>query len=245
MSDRQPVLAILLPPSEGKAPGGDGPAWMPASGTFASLAPQRKAIVRALTRAKGGDQKLLGVGGPHLERGRAANLALAKGAPTMTAAQRYTGVVYDHAGLASLDATARARAAEAIVVLSGLLGVSGIDDPVPDYRLKMGARLEPMGTLARWWKPKLSKALNEWLAGKVVVDLLPNDHSAAWTPAPARYAAHHRVTFVEASDSKAGVVVGHDAKAAKGLLVRHLLEAGGDPAEALSTFEHDRFALRF
>ena len=245
MAARTPALAILLPPSEGKAAGGDGPAWVPASGRFASLGPQRTAVVKALTKAKGGDQKLLGVGGTHLARGRAANAALATGAPTMPASARYTGVVYDHVDLASLRPSARKVAAESIVVLSGLLGVCGIDDPVPDYRLKMGARLAPMGTMARWWRPTLSAALNEWLRGRVVIDLLPNDHATAWTPETAGYAAHLQVSFVEANGSNAGVVVGHDAKAAKGLLVRHLLERGGNAEHALASFSHDRFALRY
>ena len=245
MAARTRALAILLPPSEGKAAGGDGPGWVPASGRFAALGPQRTAVVKALAKAKGGDQKLLGVGGNHLARGRAANTALAKGAPTMPASARYTGVVYDHIDLASLRPSARKAATESIVVFSGLLGVCGIDDPIPDYRLKMGARLAPMGIMARWWKPTLSAALNEWLRGRVVIDLLPNDHATAWSPEPANYAAHVRVSFVEGSGSNAGAVIGHDAKAAKGLLVRHLLERGGDAERALASFEHDRFALRY
>ena len=47
------------------------------------------------------------------------------------------------------------------------------------------------------------------------------------------------VAFVE----KSGKVAGHDAKAAKGLLVRHLLESRGDPEKALKSWKHPRFRL--
>ena len=235
------ALAVLLPPSEGKAAGGTGAGWSPASGTFAALAPRRAELAAALAAAGGGSAALLGVGGAHLARAQAANAALV-GAPTLPAARRYTGVVHDHLGLASLPTPARKRAAAALVIVSGLLGLAGVDDPTPDYRLKMGARLAPFGTLSRWWRPALSEVLNDHLAGRLVVDLLPGEHAAAWEPAPQRYKLV-RVAFVERS-GRSGMVVGHDAKAAKGMLVRHLLLAGGSPLAALASFEHERFALR-
>jgi uncharacterized protein len=236
-------LVILLPPSEGKAIGGDGPGWDPADGVFgASLADARRQVVRALTRAKGGDEKLLGVGGQHLTRAQSANRSLL-GAPTRAAGERYTGVVWDHLDLATLSPAARARASAAIVVVSGLLGAVAVDDPTPDYRLKMGASLTPLGKVSTWWREQLSLVLNDHLADRYVVDLLPQEHRAAWVPSPERYAGFARVTFVEKSGGTKGAVVGHDAKAAKGLLARHLLTARSKPATALSSWTHDRFAL--
>jgi uncharacterized protein len=110
---------------------------------------------------------------------------------------------------------------------------------VPEYRLKMGASLAPLGRLASWWRPRLSPVLNRRLARADVVDLLPQEHAAAWEPAPRRYASLHRVRFRDA----AGVVAGHDAKAAKGLLARHLLTSGLPVDEALASFAHPRFVL--
>ncbi len=243
MTDGCSSVTILLPPSEGKAPGGDGDGWKAEDGVFgAALGGQRAKLVRRLAKARGGDTKLLGVGGAHLERARAANASLA-GAATLPAGARYTGVVYDHLSLATLPPAARQRASESIVVISGLLGAVAIDDPVPDYRLKMGARLSPFGTLSRWWKPVLSKALNAHLADREVIDLLPNDHAGAWTPDVDRCQSFYRVRFVERSGARA--VAGHEAKAAKGQLVRHLLVVGGDPLVAMSSFEHDRFKVEF
>jgi len=235
----RPPLVVLLPPSEGKAPGGAGPAWAPAAGRFgARLADARAEVAAALSRVGGGDERLLGVGGRHLERAVAANRSLV-GAPTTTAAQRYRGVVFDHVDVATLGPAARRRAARSVVVVSGLLGLVALDDPVPDYRLKMGARLAPFGVLARWWRPRLSPVLAEHLRGAVVVDLLPAEHAAAWDRAAATWRVLYRVRFVERS----GRAAGHDAKAAKGLLVRELLGTDRRAAASLEAFTHERFTL--
>lgn len=239
-SRRAAPLAILLPPSEGKAEGGRTPRWKVGSGSFGSaLKSSRSEVVSALTAAKGGDATLLGVNGKHLARAQEANREL-EGAPTLLACERYTGVVWGHLSPSTLSAKARTRAAESVVVVSGLLGLVGFDDPVPDYRVKMGASLKPMGKLSTWWRDPLSKALNEWAAGRVVIDLLPNEHRAAWIPDDG-LREHVVVTFVE----KSGKVAGHDAKAAKGLLARHLLESSGDPMTALASWTHPRFHLTY
>lgn len=225
---------LLLPPSEGKAPGG-GPRYRPGSGAFGrALRPAREEVIAALGDAGGGDERLLGVGGRHLERALEANRLVATGrARSLPAAARYTGVVHDHAGLRDHADDGR------IVIVSALLGLVAPGDPVPEYRLKMGASLPPLGRLAAWWRPRLSPVLNRRLAGADVVDLLPQEHAAAWEPTPRRYASLHRVRFRDA----AGGVGGHDAKAAKGLLVRHLLATDAPVDEALASFAHPRYAI--
>lgn len=237
MGHDDPVLAVLLPPSEGKAPDGDGPAWDPAAGVFGPrLGPARRTVAAALRRAGGGDAKLLGVQGAALDRARAANRAVI-GAPTLPAWQRYTGVVWDHLDVAGLDRRARTRAAKAIVVVSGLAGLVALDDPLPDHRLKLSVRLGALGRVDAFWREELSAALNDHLARRTVVDLLPGEHAAAWTPDPARYRLL-RVRFVEAG----GRVGGHTAKAAKGLLARALVESG-DADAVLGGWRHEAFTL--
>ncbi len=226
---------ILLPPSEGKLPGGGG-RFRAGAGSFGpALRVARTEVIAALAAAEGGSQALLGVSGRHLDQSLAANRLVAAGrAPALPAVQRYTGVVHGHAGLADLP-----DIADRVVLFSGLLGLVGPDDPVPDYRLKMGASLPPLGRLASWWRPRLSPVLNRRLRGAAVVDLLPQEHAAAWEPAPRRYASLHRVRFRDA-DGAAG---GHDAKAAKGLLSRHLLLSDAPVDEALAAFRHPRFTV--
>ena len=138
-----PDFALLLPPSEGKAPGGGAPGWDPASGRFgAELGPQRAAVARALARARGGDQKLLGVKGEELARAKDANSSLLDGAATLPAWERFTGVVWEHLlGSGRLGApddplpkAARRQAASSVLVISALTGLTAWDDPVPDFR---------------------------------------------------------------------------------------------------------------
>lgn len=234
-------LAILLPPSEGKAPGGSG-VWRAGSGRFGrQLGAPRREVVASLAAVKGGDARLLGVSGSHLERARAINRTL-EGAPTMAAHERYTGVVWDHLSVGTLSARARTRAIESVVVLSGLLGLVGLEDRIPDYKLKMGASLPGLGKLSTWWRPHLSPVLDAWLDDdRIIIDLLPKEHRAAWSPEASFGERHISVDFV----SPTGRSVGHDAKAAKGLLARHLLESKESPEKALRTFRHPQFGLRF
>lgn len=233
-------LSLLLPPSEGKAGGGRG-RWDPASGTaaFRGLADRREQVARALAAIGGGDEKLLGVGGAHLARAQSANATLL-GAPVRKAGERYTGVVWDHLGLDSLPEPARKRAHGAVAVVSGLMGVVGVDDPVPDYRLKMGVSLAPMGKLSTWWRPAVSETIGRWAKRRFVVDLLPLEHRATFEPAGLRGVS---VAFVERAGGGAGRVVGHDAKAAKGRLARHVLCSELHPLDALESWTDERFAL--
>jgi cytoplasmic iron level regulating protein YaaA (DUF328/UPF0246 family) len=223
---------LLLPPSEGKADGGTlsraNAGWDPSAGTFGTLSPRRTELIALLAESRGGDEQLLGVTGEHLARAQSANSSLL-GAPTLPAWQRYTGVVWDHLDAATLSAAAR----RSIVVVSGLLGLVRGDDPTPDYRLKMSANLG-VGKLSTWWRPDLSHTLNSTARSKVVIDLLPQEHRAAWTP-------DSRVEGVSVSLlDPSGKPGGHFAKAAKGELARALLIDG---LQVLDTWRHDQFEL--
>jgi uncharacterized protein len=239
-------LTVLLPPSEGKAtddqttPGTGSPTpapgWSPELGVFGpTLEARRATVVEALLACDGGDGKLLGVTGRHLDRAQGANRSLL-GAPTMPAWQRYTGVVWEHLAASSLTAQQR----RSIVVVSGLLGLVRGDDPIPDYRLKMGAMLPPVGKLSRWWSEPITHALDAATRRRFVIDLLPAEHRAALVPGLAgTRLAGVSVTMRERS----GASGGHAAKAAKGRLAHHLLTHAGEPAEALASWTDERFVL--
>jgi len=240
-------MIILLPPSEGKAEGGTPrTAWNPGSGLLGKgLGAMRTDVARALAAVKGGDQKLLGVKGDVLEHARAANRALV-GGPTLPAWQRYTGVVWDHLDLASMPATARRTALAAVFVPSAVMGLVRADDPVPGYKLKMGASIAPIGKVTRFWKEALTAELQKLSARHVVVDLLPQEHAGAfdWT-------AIDNVVRVDLVSKNGGVVGGHNAKAAKGLLSRHILDnvkvSSADAwaiRKAVSSFRHAEYGAR-
>lgn len=214
------MLYVLVPPSEGKAEGGTG-RWKPASGAFGRrLGRPRAEVVEALGRTTLTAAKL-GATGALLERVLTANAAVAAGrARALPAHQRYTGVVWEHLGAPTLDEEQRAR----ILVPSAILGLATADDPVPDHRTKLDVSLDGIGRLDRYWRPHLTDALLErTTAHDTIVELLPNEHRRALDLD--RVATRRRLvrTTVEG-------VSGHDAKAVKGALARHLLVTDGDAA---------------
>src|SRR4029079_10141284 len=109
MATRLPL--ILLPPSEGKAPGGEGPPWKRGSLSI-DLDTERARVIRALDAAMRSNEasraKLLDVKGKALAAATAADRAVAK-ATTLPAIERYTGVLYDAIDHRSLSATHRRR----------------------------------------------------------------------------------------------------------------------------------------
>jgi cytoplasmic iron level regulating protein YaaA (DUF328/UPF0246 family) len=222
---------LLLPPSEGKAAGGSSrrTGWVPDTGAFGSrLSECRVQVIEALAAAGGGDEKLLGVKGEHLLRAQSANASLI-GAATLPAWQRYTGVVWDHLDPATLPQAAHKQ----IVVVSGLLGLVRGDDPIPDYRLKMGANLRPLGKLSTWWREDLSTEVRRAGRRRFVVDLLPQEHRAAVDIAGLDGVS---LTLVDPT----GKPGGHFAKAAKGELARAILVDGLD---VLDDWRHAQFDL--
>ncbi len=233
-----PAPLVLLPPSEGKAGGGSGTPWAP--GTMAvDLDTQREHAIAALLRAMRQNQaaraKLLGVKGDALAAATEANRGLRE-APTMPAIERYTGVLYDALDVASLRATQRRRLDRSVLIVSGLWGLVAPSDPIPDYKLKMGASLPRLGRLSTWWRGPISAQLDELSRGRTVWNLLPNEHAAAW--ASTGEAIQHTVRFLERRPNGSLVAVSHWNKLLKGALVRHLLDEPATTPDSLVDWEH-------
>jgi uncharacterized protein len=218
-------VRILLPPSEGKATGGYGPPVELRELSFPSLTPVRKRVLSALTAlCKGPGETAMDVLelAPGLADAVAGNRLLRR-APTLTAAELYTGVLYDNLALATLDEEARKRAAERIWIFSGLWGVLGLDDRVPRYRLAMGVRLPPLGGLASVWRPALNKVLRP---EGLVVDMRSAPYAAAWkVPSAGVRVVQEKIVNGVPKRS----VVSHMAKATRGAVARTLVETGVDP----------------
>ena len=231
---------ILLPPSEGKAPGGRGEPWEP--GTMAvDLDEHRSELITALQRAMRGSAaargKLLGVKGDALDAATAANRSLLD-APTAPAIDRYTGVLYGELDAASLPAAARRRLGRSVLIFSGLWGLVAPDDPIPDYKLKMGASLGRAGRLSTRWREPLTCALTDVARGRVVWNLLPGEHDAAWRPEDVPLRDHYTVRFLERRPDGSLRAVSHWNKLLKGALVRHLLEHPDHGPSELAEWEH-------
>lgn len=242
---------ILLPPSEGKASGGTGPAVDLDSLSFPELEAERTTVCAALGTAMKKDEasrsKLLGVKASALVAATAANRGVLT-APTMPAIERYTGVLYDALDVDSLSSRDRKRLDRQVLIFSGLWGVVRPNDLIPDYKLKMGATLARLGKLSTWWRATLSTTISATVDGTVVWNLLPKEHDNAWTPAvpDGRSAcgpsAIISVRFLDEGAAKNGVrsftTVNHWNKLLKGALVRFVIETGADEPAALGRFRH-------
>jgi len=211
-------VLLLLPPSEGKASDGEGPPLDLDALSFPSLTRTRSALVREVVRlAK--TKKRAFAAALQLSRGQQHELtrnAALLTAPTMPAAQLYTGIVYDNLSYATLSPTARRRADECVLVASALFGLLRLVDQVPPYRLSGGTVLPGSGGLAARWRPTLEPVLAEGF----VVDL----RSGAYAKLARVPGACEVRVLREENDSR--TVVSHDNKWTKGTLARALCEHG-------------------
>ena len=86
----------------------------------------------------------------------------------------------------------------------------------------------------------MTEALITVVKKRVVIDLLPNEHRAALTLG--EIAGILRVDLVAHSG---GIVGGHNAKAAKGLLAQHLLTSGDENiARSVKAFSHPEYSAK-
>ena len=157
--------------------------------------------------------------------------------PTMKAIDRYTGVLYGGLDYRGLDRTSRRRIDAQVIVFSGLFGLVAPTDPIPFYKLKMTARAPRGGRLAAWWRPRLSPVLDARVQGRVVWDLLPNEHTAAWpvSDTPSRRIA---VRFLDDTGGGKLITVSHWNKLLKGALVRHIVGTQLTDPDGLAHFTH-------
>ena len=220
-------MLILLPPSEGKAEARRGKPLDLSSLAFADdLTEARRTVMTALADLCADDpEKARAV--LDLTRGQASDLVRnlrLDTAPTLTAAQLYSGVLFDHLGLLDLPADARRRANRTVLISSGLWGVLRPSDRIPPYRLSGGASLPALGTIAGVWRAPLAATLPRWVGRKVVLDLRSGAYAAAWRPTGD---IANRTVTVQVTHN--GKVVSHHNKATKGLLARALLCANVAP----------------
>jgi hypothetical protein len=197
------------------------------------------ALAAAMDQSEADRGRLLGVKGEALAAATAANRSVAT-SPTRRAIDRYTGVLYGALDHASLPAPARRRLTTQVLIASGAFGLVGPGDPIPDYKLKMGASLPGIGKLSTWWRPHLDEALAPITARRTVWNLLPNEHALAWSGPSAR-TTQISVRFLDdvvRNGQRSLVMVSHWNKLLKGALVRHVLTNQLTAPAGLADFDH-------
>lgn len=213
-------MLVLLPPSEGKAVARRGPALDLESLSFPELTPVRARLLDALVRCAveqpAALQRALGLTVAQL--GEIDKDARLRSATTVPVRRLYTGVVYDHLDLASLQGPARRRAGTSLVVASALFGLLRPGDRVPSYRLSGGTTLPGLGGLAPLWRPALEPLLGKEKG--LVVDLRSGVYAQL-----ARVPQAVAVRVLRDDDGHRSTV-SHDNKWTKGKLARALCEHG-------------------
>lgn len=231
---RRPV--ILLPPAKGKAAGGAGPAYATTLADGHPLTAPRRAVLEAAVAAADtlDDAALARVAGVRrvdVDRARGLLRDLSD-APTLPVGVRTTGIVHRNAGLAAV-ADRTATLPVEVLLVSGLLGIAGLDEPMPDHRLELAVTLPPLGGLATFWRRALAGHLGELLADRPVLDLLPGEHARAIDPGLTERSGWTSVAF-QRPDGRAANAA--RTKVAKGQLVAALLARPSlDPGELTAT----------
>ncbi|WP_225821011.1 peroxide stress protein YaaA [Streptomyces naphthomycinicus] len=229
-------MLVLLPPSEGKANPGEGAPLELASLSLPGLTAAREAVLAELVELCAGDEEkareVLGLS--EGLRGEVAKNAGLRTAGARPAGEIYTGVLYDALGLATLDAAAKRRAAQELLVFSGLWGAVRVTDPIPSYRCSMGVKLPGLGALAGHWRAPMAEVMPEAAGQGLVLDLRSSAYATAWKP---KGEVAGRTATVRVLHAPTRKVVSHFNKATKGRIVRSLLTAAaapGDPAELVT-----------
>ncbi|WP_197377316.1 peroxide stress protein YaaA [Mycolicibacterium baixiangningiae] len=221
-------MLVLLPPSETKRAGGDGPPVRLDLLCFPELEPVRKALLDELVELSAdreSSRAALGLS-PKQDAEIERNAALHT-SPTLPAIDRYTGVLYDALDIGSLRGATAVRARHRLAIGSALFGLLRADDPVPAYRLSATAKLPGSASLAARWRPALEPVLAGIADHELVVDLRSGSYAAL-----GRVPAAVRVDVLAEHPDGRRTVVSHFNKAHKGRLARALATTRAEPTDA-------------
>ena len=221
-------MIVLLPPSETKRGGGDGPALRLGDLSTSELSALRAELVDDLVELAAdpeASRAALGISAAQ-DQEIARNAALRTSA-TMPAIHRYTGVLYDALDVDSLTGAEATRARSRLAVGSALFGLLRADDPVPAYRLSAGSKLPGRPRLAMRWRPVLEPVLADLAGRELVVDLRSGSYVGL-----GRVPGAVRVDVLAEHPDGRRTVVSHFNKAHKGRLARALAATRSEPADA-------------
>ena len=221
-------MIVLLPPSETKRAGGEGPPLRLDALGSPELGPLRAELVDelvALSADRPASRKALGISAS--QDGEIDRNAALRSAPTLPAITRYTGVLYDALDVESLRGATASRARARLAVGSALFGLLRADDAVPAYRFSATSKLPGRPTLAARWRPVLEPVLAGLAGEELIVDLRSGSYAAL-----GRSPGAVEVDVVSEHSDGHRTVVSHFNKAHKGKLARALAGSRSEPTDA-------------
>jgi uncharacterized protein len=216
-------VLVLLPPSETKAAGGDGPPLDVDALSFPELNSVRRKLADALVGlAADVPASLAALDISVRQAGEVTRNAELWSSATLPWLRRYTGVLYDALDIGSFRKPALAKAQRRLAVASALFGVVTGTDHIPAYRLSGGNSLPEFGTLGALWRPALEPVFAG--LGGLVVDLRSGTYATL-----ARIPGAVTVRVVTEVASGERMTVSHHNKAYKGKLAAVLASAPREP----------------
>ena len=219
--------------------------------TEPTLAKEAAGLMAVSKRLKPSDlQDLMGISEALAELNHTRFQEMSPGgdpARSRPAALAFKGDVYLGLDADSLSDADLTWAQERIGILSGLYGILRPLDLIQPYRLEMGTRLEnPRGTnLYGYWGTRVSEEVHARLSDHthpVVVNLASNEYfnvlkrgKLASTVVTPVFKEHHKGKLK---------VISFNAKRARGLMARWIVEHRIDDPSTLPEFNVDRFAFQ-
>lgn len=213
-------MLILLPPSETKRAGGDGPPLDLDALTLPGLgAPRRQTVDALVALSADADTAARVLKLSPRQHGEIEVNARLRTSPTMAAVDRYTGVLFDALDAATLGEAARRWLGRHVSIHSAPFGPVAALDAIPAYRLSAAAALPGLPPAKRLWAAAVTEALA--LAQPTAVLDLRSEAYAALGPVPPGVDAAYVRVVTEGEHGQARAL-NHFNKHAKGHLVRML-----------------------
>lgn len=221
-------MIVLLPPSETKRAGGEGPPLNLDRLHTPELTPLRAELVEELVGLAADTEACrAALGISAAQQAEIERNATLRTSPTLPAIARYTGVLYDALDIASLTAAQSRRAYSRLAVGSALFGLLRADDPIPAYRLSASSKLPGQPGLAVRWRPVLEPVLAALAERELIVDLRSGAYAGL-----GRVTDAVRVDVLSEHPDGSRSVVTHFNKAHKGRLARVLAVSASEPDDA-------------
>ncbi len=164
--------------------------------------------------------------------------------PERPALYAFAGDVYIGLDAKSLDAPAFDFAHDHLRMLSGLYGLLRPSDAIRPYRLEMGTRWAPRRkALTDWWGSRIADALAADLDAEgsgVALNLASQEY---WAAVAGRLPGNVRVIDVDFREPgpDGPRFVSFNAKRARGMMARWLVEHRIDDVEAMKAFDSDGY----
>lgn len=219
-------MKILFSPSQTKRPGGDLPPVDP-DRFFFSDAEVRPRILEAYVAMTA--QADAGTLARFFETSRDDKIAAYRSGlterPAMKAVLRYDGIAYDALDYPSLPGAAQRMIDTHVVIFSDLFGPVLAHEPLPDYLMKQGARIDGISP-EKLYKSALSGLIDTWIAHEEVIDLRAGHYEKFYTLG---------VPSLTYRFLKGGKAVSHYAKAYRGAVLRHIALAGHTTVDQVRT----------